>query len=213
MQASSASSSVGQTRRVGNRRKTLEIRANLWPRPCLTVNGIVNSPAPESVGRGRRCDMFAEDYWLTALVFAAPIAAVLAGRLAWSARCARTRRGACRIWQFGCRELLVLFTLLCIILGGVSLARRSDVDEMLFSPNWDWHFHYVFASLVPSIVWMAWGIPVVAATWQFAAERLNDLGQPKPPRPEVRLDWMAQTFGQARRPPHNGGGHSTNPYE
>jgi hypothetical protein len=156
--------------------------------------------------------MIAEDYWLTALVFAAPLAALLTGRLAWSCCCARTRRGACRIWQFGCRELFVLFTLASIVLSGISLARRSDIDELLFSPAWDWHFHYYWTPFIPSIVWIAWGIPLVAATWQFAADWLKEWREPKPPRPEVCLDWMAQACGPARRPPHDGG-HSTTLYE
>jgi hypothetical protein len=132
--------------------------------------------------------MITDDYRLIALVFAAPIAAVLVGRLAWSCCCARTRRGACRIWQFGCRELLILFTLLSVVLGGASLARRSNIDQILFSPAWDWHFHYFAAPFFPSIVWMAWGIPLVAATWQFAAEWLKDLRHPKPTAPEVHLE-------------------------
>ena len=159
--------------------------------------------------------MFAEDYWLTALVFAAPIAAVLAGRLAWSARCARTRRGACRIWQFGCRELLVLFTLLCVAFGGISLAKRYNGESALHPSQWEWPFQFgnpYCIALLPGTVVIAWGIPVLIVACQFGWEWLLERRHAKPrPRPLVTFEWLAEPNLTDESPAKVG--HSTTLYE
>ena len=155
-------------------------------------------------------------YWQIALVLAVPIAAVLVGRLAWSLGCARTRRGACRIWQFGCRELLVLFTLVSVAFAG--LPQLGKVDWYALSlPEWDWHLQYGWGlgPRIPSLVLIAWGVPLVIVSWQFAREWWGDLWRPPPEPQTANLDWLARIDSPpewpAKRPPR--GRHSTNAYE